>query len=68
MLLLSAAGNYVEMMLICKLFFFFVFFSVKCCFLFLFLLYIFIMELLFCCLGQDSLEKEILNLNGTISW
>ncbi len=64
MLLPSAAGNYVEMMLNCKLFFF-----VKCCCVVLVTVYVLVVYgTLFCCLGQDSLEKEILNLNGIISW
>ncbi len=31
-------------------------------------MFFFLYGTLFCCLGQDSLEKEILNLNGIISW
>ncbi len=55
MLLLSVAGNYVEMMLNCQVSFF-----VKCCCVVLVTVYVFFVlyGTLFCCLGQDSLEKR----------
>ena len=57
MLILNVAGDHVERMLNCQFSF-----LVLC-----FLMYI-LCGIICCCLGQDFLVKEILNLDGIISW